>query len=133
VRFVNPGFPVTDMGWPVDPTGLSEVLESVHALAPDLPLFVTENGAAYPDDVVVDGRVQDDDRTAYLDGHLRACAASIARGVPLRGYFAWSLMDNFEWALGYGKRFGLVRVDYDTLERTPKRSAEWYAALTRRQ
>ncbi len=133
VRFVNPGYPVTDMDWPVDATGLSEVLEAVHAMSPSLPLYVTENGAAYPDDVVADGRVLDDDRTAYLDAHLRACAASIGRGVPLRGYFAWSLMDNFEWAFGYAKRFGLVHVDYDTLVRTPKRSAEWYAALTRRQ
>ncbi len=133
VRFVNPGFPTTDMGWPVDATGLTEVLETVAAMAPELPLFVTENGAAYPDDEVVDGRVEDADRVAYLDGHLRACATAIERGVPLRGYFAWSLMDNFEWALGYSKRFGLVRVDYDTLERTPKRSAEWYAAVTRRQ
>ena len=133
VRFVNPGFPTTDMGWPVDATGLTEVLETVAAMAPDLPLFVTENGAAYPDDEVVDGRVEDADRVAYLDGHLRACATAIEHGVPLRGYFAWSLMDNFEWALGYSKRFGLVGVDYDTLVRTPKRSAEWYAAVTRRQ
>ena len=131
VRFVNPGYPTTAMDWPVDPSGLTEVLRWVAGEAPGLPLYVTENGAAYPDDVIVDGRVLDEDRVGYLDSHLRACLDALAAGVPLKGYFAWSLMDNFEWAMGYSCRFGLVRVDYDTFERTPKLSAEWYSRLIR--
>ena len=89
-------------------------------------LAVTENGAAYDDPPVVDGRVADEDRRAYLEAHLRACHAAIAEGVPLTGYLAWSLMDNFEWAEGYSKRFGLVHVDFDTQVRTPKASYDWY-------
>ena len=88
-----------------------------------MPLYVTENGAAFDDEVAADGTVHDADRVAYLDAHLRACARGDRGGVPLRGYFAWSLLDNFEWAWGYTKRFGLVYVDYDTQRRTPKASA----------
>ena len=131
IRFLTSGRPTTDMGWEIDPSGLVEVLRRVHADHPDLPLYVTENGAAFPDRVV-DGRVDDPDRLAYLDAHLRACHEAIAAGVPLRGYFAWSLLDNFEWAWGYTKRFGLVYVDFRTQTRIPKSSARWYGEVIRR-
>jgi beta-glucosidase len=93
--------------------------------------MVTENGAAFPDVLQGGGRVEDPRRVAYLEGHLGAVHDAISAGVDVRGYFAWSLLDNFEWALGYSCRFGLVHVDYDTLERTPKLSAQWYSRLIR--
>ena len=93
------------------------------------PLYVTENGAAYDDAVGPDGAVHDPDRVSYLDGHLRAVRAAIDAGVDVRGYYFWSLLDNFEWAEGFSKRFGLVHVDFDTLVRTPKDSYGWYRDL----
>ncbi|TNY36466.1 GH1 family beta-glucosidase [Thermomonospora catenispora] len=132
VRFVSRGRPVTGMGWEIDPDGLLEVLSRVHRDYPAVPLYITENGAGYDDVPDPDGSVRDDDRIAYLDAHLRACARAIEAGVPLRGYFTWSLMDNFEWAWGYSKRFGLVYVDYATQRRIPKASARWYAQTIRR-
>ncbi|NBE85014.1 GH1 family beta-glucosidase [Micromonospora rubida] len=131
VRFVTRGVPVTDMDWEIDAPGLLETLERVHREYTDLPLYVTENGSAFVD-AVVDGRVDDADRLAYFDSHLRAAHAAIAAGVPLRGYFAWSLLDNFEWSWGYTKRFGMVYVDYDSQTRIPKSSARWYAEVIRR-
>ncbi|MGR6318112.1 GH1 family beta-glucosidase [Micromonospora soli] len=131
VRFVTRGVPVTDMDWEIDAPGLVETLERVHRDYTDLPLYVTENGSAFVD-AVVDGRVDDPDRLAYFDAHLRAAHAAISAGVPLKGYFAWSLMDNFEWAWGYTKRFGMVYVDYDSQARIPKSSARWYAEVVRR-
>lgn len=119
------GNEVTDMGWEVYPQGLTELLARLHRDYGVRRLRVTENGAAFKD-VVVDGRVDDERREAYLRRHIEATAEAIAQGVPVDAYFAWSLMDNFEWASGYEKRFGLVHVDYDTLQRTPKRSALWY-------
>ncbi len=116
----------TDMGWTVDPTGLRDLLHRLHREHPGLPLMVTENGAAYPDQVGPDGGVHDPQRIAYLDAHLATVAQAIADGVDVRGYFLWSLMDNFEWAYGYSKRFGIVHVDYDTQVRTLKDSAGWY-------
>jgi beta-glucosidase len=95
------------------------------------PVYITENGAAYDDEVSPDGAVHDPDRVAYLDGHLRACADAVAAGVPLKGYFCWSLFDNFEWSWGYARRFGLVYVDYRTQTRVPKTSARWYSGLIR--
>ena len=130
--FVPPTGPVTDMGWGVDATGLTEVLRRVHRDYGDVPLYVTENGAAYPDVVGADGQVHDAERTAYLASHLAACADALADGVPLRGYFVWSLLDNFEWAFGYSKRFGIVHVDYATQRRRVKDSGHWYAGLIRR-
>ncbi|MGI5271063.1 GH1 family beta-glucosidase [Nonomuraea sp. CA-218870] len=130
VSFVNGGRPVTAMGWEIDEDGLVEVLTRVARDYPRTPLVVSENGAAF-EDILEDGRVRDDDRRAYVEAHLRACREAIDAGVPLEGYFAWSLMDNFEWAWGYGKRFGIVRVDYETLERLPKDSATWYAEIIR--
>ena len=118
------------MGWNIDPAGLTELLVSLHERYPDLPQMVTENGAAFPD-VVEDGAVHDIARIDYLQRHLSAAQDAIAQGVDLRGYFVWSLMDNFEWGYGYSKRFGIVRVDYDTLERLPKDSARWYADVIR--
>ncbi|MET7881117.1 MULTISPECIES: GH1 family beta-glucosidase [Micromonospora] len=131
VRFVSRGFPVTDMGWEIDAPGLVETLRRVHEDYTDLPLYVTENGSAFVDEVV-DGQVDDVDRLGYFDAHLRAAHEAIDAGVPLKGYFAWSLMDNFEWAWGYTKRFGMIHVDYDTQTRIPKSSARWYASVIRR-
>ncbi|MFC0531015.1 GH1 family beta-glucosidase [Phytohabitans kaempferiae] len=131
VRFGDRGLPVTDMNWEIDAPGLVEVLERVHREYPAIPIYITENGSAFVDKVV-DGAVDDPDRVAYFDAHLRACAEAIEAGVPLRGYFAWSLMDNFEWAWGYSKRFGMIYVDYDTQVRIPKSSAKWYAEVIRR-
>ena len=94
-------------------------------------LYVTENGAAYDDTPDADGFVQDDARLDYYDQHLRAVLDAIDLGVDVRGYFAWSLLDNFEWAWGYEQRFGIVRVDYDTQVRTPKASALWYSQVAK--
>jgi hypothetical protein len=129
VEFLSRGLPVTAMGWEVDPDGLYDVVKRVHDEYPTVPIFLTENGSAYDDVVGPDGQVDDPERLAYLRDHLGATARLIADGVDVRGYFAWSLMDNFEWAYGYAKRFGLVHVDYTTQVRTPKASARWYAAL----
>lgn len=123
---VRPPGELTDMEWGVEPQGLTIVLERVAELAPDLPLYVTENGAAYPDEVGPDGEVVDPKRIAYLDSHIAAVADALDRGVDVRGYFVWSIFDNFEWASGYGIRFGIVRIDYATLERTVKASGWWY-------
>lgn len=126
VAAADAGPEVTDMGWPITPDGLRDLLVGLAATYPDLPpLYITENGAAY-DDPVTDGAVHDDRRIRYLDAHLRALHEAIAAGVDLRGYFAWSLMDNFEWARGYEMRFGIVHVDYATQARTPRDSALWY-------
>jgi beta-glucosidase len=125
------GMPVTAMDWVADPDGLYELLVRLRDDAPGLPLYITENGAACHDYVNPDGTVEDTERIGYLRGHLQAARRAIGDGVPLRGYFAWSLMDNFEWSFGYSKRFGLVFVDYGTQRRVPKRSAEWYAGVAR--
>jgi beta-glucosidase len=118
--------PVTAMGWAIEPTGLRDVLLRIRRDYGDLPMYVTENGAAYPDEVTAEGRVHDPERIAYLRLHLAAAHEAMTAGVDLRGYFVWSLLDNFEWAYGYGQRFGLVHVDYATQERTLKDSARWY-------
>jgi beta-glucosidase len=133
VVFVEPdGLPVTAMDWLVEPGSLHELLTRVVAPASgSLPVYITENGSAWHDNVTHDGRIEDYERESYLRGHLAAAHAAIADGVNLRGYFAWSLLDNFEWAEGYAKRFGLVYVDFATQQRTLKRSGELYAAVTR--
>ena len=116
----------TDMGWPITPDGFTDLLVRLHDEYPNLPpIYITENGCAY-DDPVVDGRCADPRRIEYLDLHLRALKDAIDAGVDVRGYYQWSLMDNFEWAFGYDKRFGLVHVDFDTLDRTWRDSAHWY-------
>jgi beta-glucosidase len=122
----DPGPGATDMGWPVTPDGLRDLLLMLAASYPELPpIHVTENGVAY-DDPIVDGAVHDERRIAYLDAHLRALHAAIVAGVDVRGYFHWSLLDNFEWSHGFHMRFGLVHVDYDTQVRTLRDSARWY-------
>ncbi|HEX6148438.1 GH1 family beta-glucosidase [Nocardioides sp.] len=123
--------PRTAMGWEVQPEGLTRLLLRLHDEHPGLPLVVTENGAAYDDEVGPDGEVDDPERLAYLDAHLRAVHAARAGGADVRGYFAWSFLDNFEWAEGYAKRFGIVHVDYDTQVRTPKSSARWFSDVAR--
>jgi beta-glucosidase len=120
------------MGWEIDAAGLLETLRRVNDEYTDLPLYVTENGAAFEDEVGPDGTVDDPQRRDYIEQHLRACHQAIDEGIPLRGYFAWSLMDNYEWSWGYTRRFGMVYVDYPTQRRIPKLSGRWYAEVTRR-
>ncbi|WP_431924288.1 GH1 family beta-glucosidase [Amycolatopsis tucumanensis] len=122
---------VTHSGWFVQPEGLTETLVRVHREYPAVPLYVTENGAAYDDSVRPDGWIDDVERVEFLAAHLRAAHAALAQGVDLRGFSYWSLLDNFEWAEGYSKRFGLVHVDYRTQVRTMKRSAHFYADVIR--
>ena len=117
------------MGWNIEPQGLVDLLLDVHERYPSVPMAITENGAAFDDEVSADGRVHDADRVAYLHDHIDAVGEAIERGADVRGYFVWSLMDNFEWSYGYDRRFGVVRVDYDTLERTVKDSGRWYREL----
>ena len=125
---VAAGKEVTDMGWEVFPRGLSELLIRLHRDYRLPPVYIMENGAAYRDQLV-DGRVADVDRIRYLQSHIAAMADALEAGVDLRGYFVWSLLDNFEWADGYSKRFGLIHVDYETQRRTLKDSAIWYRGL----
>ncbi|GGQ02048.1 GH1 family beta-glucosidase [Streptomyces mutabilis] len=131
VAFHQPPGERTEMGWSVDPTGLHELIMRYHREAPGLPLYISENGAAYDDKPGADGTVHDPERVAYLDGHLRAVRRAIADGADVRGYYLWSLLDNFEWAYGYEKRFGAVYVDYASQQRTPKSSALWYGRAAR--
>ncbi|MEV0688670.1 GH1 family beta-glucosidase [Streptomyces sp. NPDC050388] len=122
------GYPVTDFGWPVVPGALTELLTTFHARYGDRlpPVVITENGCSYEG-------VDDQARIVYLDGHVRALHRALEAGVDVRGYFVWSLMDNFEWAEGYTRRFGLVHVDFETLERTPKASYGWFREMLREQ
>ena len=137
IEFLPQPGPYTEMGWNIEPSGLEELLLKVHTEFPDQPLMITENGVAFADVVTpatagadaAGAAVHDADRIDYLRRHITAAHRALAAGVDLRGYFVWSLMDNFEWGYGYSKRFGIVRVDYDTLERLPKDSARWYAEL----
>jgi beta-glucosidase len=132
ITFPSRGLPVTDMGWEVQPEGLTRLLTRLTADYAAPPLYVTENGAAYLDVRRPDGTVDDPERVAYVDAHLRAVHAAIEQGADVRGFFQWSLLDNFEWAYGYAKRFGIVYVDYATLERVPKSSARFYADVVSR-
>jgi len=132
VRQVPRGLPVTGMGWEVQPEGLRRLLNRLqreYTGPAGIPIYITENGAAFDDVPDAEGFVDDQARLAFFDEHLRALHASIADGVDVRGYFAWSLLDNFEWAFGYHQRFGLVRVDYETQRRTPKASGLWYSRV----
>jgi beta-glucosidase len=132
VTFPSRGLPVTDMGWEVQPEGLTRLLVRLAKEYDVPPMYLTENGAAYVDVPDADGQVHDPERIAYLSDHLRAIHTAIEHGADVRGYFYWSLLDNFEWAYGYAKRFGIVYVDYDSLERVPKASARWYAGVAER-
>ena len=126
----EPGAPVTDMGWEIAPEAFRQVMiDAKDRYSGDLPIYILENGAAFPDRIDADGRIRDEQRIAYLRGYLGAVQDAIETGVPVRGYFVWSLLDNFEWAFGYSKRFGLVHVDFATLDRRPKDSFHFYAEL----
>jgi len=121
----------TEMGWEIFPQGLLDVLVWLNERYTFPALYITENGGAFPDAQDEKGQVMDHDRVDYLREHFRMAAAAIEEGVPLKGYFAWSLMDNFEWGFGYSKRFGLIYVDYESQKRTPKRSYVWYRQVIR--
>jgi beta-glucosidase len=121
--------PTTEMGWEVHADGLRLLLQRLHREYAPPPIAITENGAAFVDDVAADGAVQDDERVAYYRDHVTATAEAIESGVPVEAYFAWSLMDNFEWGFGYTKRFGIVHVDFETQRRTLKASGRWYRDL----
>jgi len=125
------GVPRTGMDWEIDANGIETLLLRLTDEYPVRRLYVTENGSAYPDVVRPDGTVDDPERQDYLERHLAACASAIRKGAPLAGYFAWSLLDNFEWAYGYDKRFGLVHVDYRTQVRTIKGTGYRYADIIR--
>ncbi len=131
---VPSGAQTTDLGWEVAPEGLTELLLRIEADYHPAPMYITENGSCYDDVVGPDGEIDDAGRRDYLERHLRALQDAIAAGAPVKGYFAWSLIDNFEWAEGYERRFGLVHVDYATQQRRIKRSGKWYRDfLTARQ
>ena len=130
VEFVAQGGPFTDMGWQIAPDGMEDLLVDLHQQFPSLPLMITENGAAFAD-TVVDGRVRDTKRIDYLHRHFVAVHRAMQRGTDVRGFLVWSLMDNFEWAFGYSKRFGIVHVNYLSLERTIKDSGHWLTELIR--
>ena len=119
------GLPITEMGWEVYPQGLTELLVRLDRDYPVPPIYVTENGGAFKDTLVA-GQVHDADRTQYIAQHIAAVGEAIRQGVSMEGYMVWSLLDNFEWASGYAKRFGIVHVDYATQRRTLKDSAHWY-------
>jgi beta-glucosidase len=119
------GLPLTEMGWEIYAKGLTDLLLLLHRDYALPSVLITENGGAFKDPVL-EGQVHDADRVDYLRNHMAAVADALDQGVPMAGYMVWSLMDNFEWASGYVKRFGIVHVDYDTLKRTPKQSAHWY-------
>lgn len=123
----------TEMGWNIDPDGMYDMLVRVHDNYPEMPLFITENGIACADELVTEAdgtkAVHDDKRIDYLAKHFDAARRAMDVGVDLRGYFVWSLLDNFEWAFGYTKRFGITYVDYETQERVPKDSFKWYRQL----
>jgi beta-glucosidase len=118
--------PTTAMGWEVNPDGLHDVLLRLRRDYGPLPVYITENGASFDDPPATNGSVDDPERTAYLQGHLAALARAVADGADVRRYCVWSLLDNFEWEEGYGRRFGIVHVDFETQARVPKRSALWY-------
>jgi len=121
----GPPAEVSEMGWPVTPEGLGTMLRMLKEYGARA-IYITENGAACPDTIRDGEIIQDEDRCSYLERHLIEAARSIADGVPVLGYFAWTLLDNFEWSFGYSRRFGLVHVDHATQRRTPKASAFWY-------
>ena len=125
-RVISKNTPTTEMGWEIYPDGLYDLLTRLKRDYNDPVFYVTENGAAFDDKVEKNGRIEDDDRIRFLRDHMIAAKRTIRDGIKLKGYFIWSLLDNFEWAKGYAKRFGLVHVNYRTLKRTPKKSFYWY-------
>jgi beta-glucosidase len=131
VRNPNPCASHTDMDWEINPRSFLDTLTWLRERYANPPVYVTENGAAFVDRVDPDGRIRDEERRAYLEAYLVMLRRALDAGSDVRGYFVWSLLDNFEWAFGLSKRFGLIHVDYRTLRRTPKTSAEWYAGVCR--
>jgi beta-glucosidase len=129
VEYYPDGMEVTNMDWLIDPDGLYQLLVRISDDAPGLPLYITENGRAAEDYVNPDGKIDDLERIKYLHQHLEACARAVRDGVNLAGYYVWSLLDNFEWAYGYQKRFGIIYVDFATGQRIPKASADFYASV----
>ena len=125
-KVVQKNTPTTERGWEIYPNGLYEVLMRLRMDYGNPLLYVTENGVAFEDNVIKDGKVHDDDRIAFLRDHIAAAYRAIKDGVRLKGYFVWTIIDNFEWAEGYSKRFGLVYTNYQSLKRTPKKSFYWY-------
>jgi beta-glucosidase len=122
----------TAMGWPITPGGfkrqikwIAEVSKGAFGKA-EIPIYITENGCAYEDVVTAEGRIHDVQRIKYLQQHLAVCADVIKEGIPLKGFYVWSFMDNFEWSFGYSKRFGIIHVDFQTLKRSPKDSAYFF-------
>ena len=130
-RTLLPNDEHTEMGWEVHPEALYDILGRLHFDYAIPAIYITENGAAYQDEVSSEGQVVDPARLNYIKRHLQQVHRAIGMDVPVRGYFVWSLLDNFEWALGYSKRFGLIYVDFETLQRIPKASAKWYAQVIR--
>jgi len=130
-RFLRPPGEYSALGWEVYPDGLREILVRLHRDYRPAALFVAENGAAFEDAPDASGRVADEARRRYVEAHLGACRAALAEGVPLTGYFVWTLVDNFEWAEGYAARFGLVRMARPGDDRVVKASGEWYRAFLR--
>jgi beta-glucosidase len=122
----DPHSQYTDMGWEVYPDGLQDLLVRLRDDYAPPAIYITENGAAFPDVRGHDGHVHDPERLAYIEGHIDAVGRAVEAGVPVRGYFVWTLLDNYEWAWGYWKRFGIVYVDFPTQERVPKDSFHWY-------
>jgi beta-glucosidase len=131
VRFVRPEGDYTAMDWEIYPRGFYNLIMRIHRDYAPATIYITENGAAFDDPVAEDGKVHDADRQKFLEGYISEVSHAIEDGAPVKGYFVWSLMDNFEWAYGYSKRFGIIHVDYDTLKRTFKQSADWYSKVTR--
>jgi beta-glucosidase len=119
------------MDWEVYPSGIYNVLMWIHQNYSPPALYVTENGAAFKDELTPDGEICDERRQAYLEGYIAQVARAVQDGAPVRGYFVWSLLDNFEWSHGYTKRFGVIYVDYPTQRRILKQSGEWYTQVTR--
>lgn len=130
-QIVRPATPRTAMGWEIYPEGLYKILLRLHSHYAWPRIILSENGASYPDPLEPDGKVHDQGRITYMQQHLAACQRAIAAGVPLTGFFYWSLLDNFEWAFGYHQRFGLIHVDYPTQRRYPKDSFFWYREVLR--
>jgi beta-glucosidase len=128
----NPRAAYTEMGWEVFPQGLTDVLVRVTQRYGRKPLYITENGAAFYDPPVAEGgRIDDPLRVAYYRSHLAAVLDAVERGADVRGYYAWSLMDNYEWNAGYSRRFGIFHVDFATQQRTPTSSARFYSGVIR--
>ena len=127
--FDAPKEELTEMGWEVYPTGLYDLMSRVNRDYGPQSIYITENGAAFHDVPEDDGQINDTKRLAYFKDHLTELHRAIEDGIPIDGYFAWSFMDNFEWAFGYTKRFGIVRVNYETQQRTVKQSGHWLKAV----